>query len=172
VEVRRSYSPFLFRSVEVRRSYSPFLSRSVGGEGRATYLPSDVSYSPFLSRSAGEEGGWGEGEGHQAYSAAPALQPLSPYSAGTYALSTSVPRHPLLRITSLINSPGCRSGSKLLSLSLYLVMSLRLPHTSVGAFQRSFPIQKRREELDLGISGRCKFHPSSSTNGAGSAHSA
>ncbi len=48
--------------------------------------------SPFLSRSAGEEGGWGEGEGHQAYSAAP----------------TTI----FVSLASLINSLGFRSCSE------------------------------------------------------------
>jgi len=38
-------------------------------------LPLLRSPSPFLSRSAGEEGGWGEGEGRRACSAAQAPKP-------------------------------------------------------------------------------------------------
>ncbi len=54
--------------------------------------------SPFLARSAGEEGGRGEGEGHQPYSTAPALNPTPPVSVASryifgQALSCVVPEN-------------------------------------------------------------------------------
>jgi len=57
-------------------------------------LPLLRSPSPFLSRSAGEEGGWGEGEGRQAYFAAPALPPSPACSSGRGDVSAARRRFP------------------------------------------------------------------------------